>query len=96
MARIKVSCSELTAYGSFLETTSTEFKTLKTNMENIVASLSSSWSGYDSKNFISNATEYLKNLQSLEGTFAAHGDTIRAKSVQYNNVRAKFYDIINS
>lgn len=95
MARVKVSCAELTAYGNFLEEKSKEFKAITSQMESIVSSLDSSWSGYDATNFKNNATNYIKNLQSIEGAFVEFGDSIRKKSADYNNIRANFFDILN-
>lgn len=94
MARVKVSCNELTNYGTFLEEKAQEFKSILSKMEEVINSLGSSWTGYDASNFMNNATAYIKNLQNLEAIFTYYGSSVRAKSAQYHNMRVKFYEIL--
>ena len=96
MANTQVSCNDLTGYGKFLDEKSVEFNTIIKKMEEIIAKLETGWTGNDSHNFRANATAYLKNLKTVEKSLLTYGDFIKNKSVKYNNVVSKFYDILNS
>lgn len=95
MASVSVDCEQLTQYGSYLEGKSTEFKSITSKMDEIIASIDSGWQGNDASNFKANATAYIKNLKTVEASLAYYGDFIKEKSSKYNNICANFYDMLN-
>ena len=95
MANLVAKSEELKAYGTLLEKKAEEFNSITKKMEDIVARLEAGWEGSDADNFKSNATAYIKNLKTVEGTLKYYGDAIKSKSARYSNICSDFYSILN-
>jgi uncharacterized protein YukE len=91
MSVIKVNTDELNSYGADLEAKATEFTSLMKEMDEIVESVSGSWTGNDASNFISNASCYINNLKVIETAFLGFSASVKNNSSQYNNRCAEFY-----
>ena len=89
---LNVVTDDLVNYSNTLSSKAREFSTVRKKMIEIVNELNSgSWSGVDARTFISNATEYLDNLNVIEDCLYDHSGTVRRKASSYNRRCEDFY-----
>lgn len=92
MAKIVVNTRQLDEYGNKLYSQSETFGKITSKMDEIITSLSNGWNGTDAKTFISNATEYLNNLKTIEVALANYGQLVKDCSQKYQDRINRFYE----
>jgi uncharacterized protein YukE len=91
MTTIIVDPGSLNSYSSSLSSKAKRFYNLVKEMDDIVTSISQSWSGEDSRKFISNATSYLNNLRRVETTLLRFSGSVKNHSSHYSKRIEDFY-----
>ena len=94
MAKIVVTPKSLENYGADLEAKAAEFSAILSSMDEIFASISSSWEGTDSDTFVTKGSAYINNLKAVQSALLEFGNLVKNCSVGYNNILAGFYSFL--
>ena len=91
MTKIIVDMKELVQFQKDLADNAEEFDNITKRMASIIEDLRKGWQGYDSHNFITNASSYLNNLKQIRDTLSEESELVQRRSRTYNNRIDDFY-----
>lgn len=94
MTVVSVDYSKLNNYASFLSQKEAEFNALRKEIESLISTVNSNWSGVDSDVFVAKAEVYVNGLAIVTKEFNEYSSFLKTKSSDYNDAIARFHEIL--